>query len=52
MQEKGKQSGTNERKHKTIKMLIVLYGTNMWSGESGGLPREPPPPRTAAASAV
>lgn len=33
-----KQSGTNERKHKTIKMLIVLCGTNMWRGESGGLP--------------
>lgn len=27
MQEKRKQRGTNERKHKTIKMLIVLYGT-------------------------
>lgn len=37
MQEKRKQSGTNERKHETIKMLIVLYDSNMWRGESGGL---------------
>ncbi len=52
MQEKRKQRGTNERKHKTIKMLIVLYGTDMWRRESGGLPWEPPPTWTTIASAV
>lgn len=52
MQEKRKQRGTNERKHKTIKMLIVLCATNMWRGESGGLPWEPPPMSTPIASAV
>lgn len=52
MQGKRKQRGTNERKHKTIKMLIVLYATNMWRGESGGLPGEPPPTSTPIASAV
>ena len=52
MQEKRKQSGTNERKHGTIKMLIVLYDSNMWRGESGGLPWETPPTWTTVASAA
>ncbi len=52
IQGKRKQSGTNERKHKTIKMLIVFYGSNMWRGLSAGLTQEPPPTWTAIASAV
>lgn len=52
MQKKGKQSGTNERKHKTIKMLIVLYGISMWRGESGGLSLATPPSWTMNASAA
>lgn len=44
-----KEEQTKENK-KTIKMLIVLYGTNMWRGESGGFSCELSPTWTNIAS--